>query len=104
MQILVVIWITYILKLATWDTLQAHYFAGVVLIKEVSTSTAESEIKAVNHTLKCEVIANRGMLTMMGWKQAPTIIEEGKAHVLQPLQHYKLLVVFAIYLLQRIGF
>ena len=42
----------------------------------VSTSTAESEIKAVNHTLKCEVIANRGMLTMMGWKQAPTIIEE----------------------------
>ena len=30
----------------------------------VSTSTAESEIKAVNHTLKCEVIANRGMLTI----------------------------------------
>lgn len=42
----------------------------------VSTSTAESEIKAVNHTLKCEVIANRGMLTMMGWKQEPTIIQE----------------------------
>ena len=42
----------------------------------VSTSTAESEIKAVNHTLKCEVIANRGMLDMMGWKQEPTIIQE----------------------------
>ena len=42
----------------------------------VSTSTAESEIKAVNHTLKCEVIATRGMLDMMGWKQEPTIIQE----------------------------
>ena len=42
----------------------------------VSTSTAESEIKAVNHTLKCEVIANRGILDMMGWKQGPTLIEE----------------------------
>ena len=34
----------------------------------VSTSTAESEIKAVNHTLKCEVIANRGILNQMDWK------------------------------------
>jgi hypothetical protein len=42
----------------------------------ISTSTAESEVKAVNHTLKCEVIANRGILTKMGWKQDPTIIEE----------------------------
>jgi hypothetical protein len=42
----------------------------------VSTSTAESEIKAVNHTLKCEVIANRGILDMMGWKQDATVIEE----------------------------
>ena len=42
----------------------------------VSTSTAESEIKAVNHTLKSEVIANRGILSEMGWLQAPTIIEE----------------------------
>ena len=42
----------------------------------VSTTTAESEINAVNHTLKCKVKANRGMLTMIGWKQAPTIIEE----------------------------
>jgi hypothetical protein len=42
----------------------------------MSTSTAESEIKAVNHTLKCEVIANRGILNPMGWKQEPTVIEE----------------------------
>ena len=42
----------------------------------IATSTAESEIKAVNHTLKCEVIANRGILNTMGWKQSPTIIEE----------------------------
>ena len=42
----------------------------------ISTSTAESEIKAVNHTLKAEVIANRGILNMMGWKQEPTKIEE----------------------------
>ena len=42
----------------------------------ISTSTAESEIKAVNHTLKAEVIANRGILNMMGWTQLPTPIEE----------------------------
>ena len=42
----------------------------------ISTSTAESEVKAVNNTLKCEVIANRGILTKMGWKQYPTIIED----------------------------
>jgi hypothetical protein len=42
----------------------------------ISTSTAESEIKAVNHTLKAEVIANRGILNTIGWKQAPTRIEE----------------------------
>jgi hypothetical protein len=42
----------------------------------ISTSTAESEIKAVNHTLKAEVIANRGILNAMGWKQEPTQIEE----------------------------
>lgn len=42
----------------------------------VSTSTAESEIKAVNHALRGEIIANRGILTMMGWKQKTTIIEE----------------------------
>ena len=34
----------------------------------VSTSTAESEIKAVNHALRVEIIANRGMLSMMGWE------------------------------------
>ena len=42
----------------------------------VSTSTAESEIEAVNHTLKCEVITNHGILNQMGWKQNSTIIEE----------------------------
>jgi hypothetical protein len=42
----------------------------------ISTSTAESEIKAVNHTLKAEVIANRGILNKMGWEQEPTKIEE----------------------------
>ena len=42
----------------------------------VSTSTAESEIKAVNHTLKAEVISNRGILNAMGWLQRPTVIEE----------------------------
>ena len=42
----------------------------------VSTSTAESEIKAVNHTLKGEVISNRGILNAIGWTQAPTKIEE----------------------------
>jgi hypothetical protein len=42
----------------------------------VSTSTAESEIKAVNHTLKAEVVANRGILNRMGWIQDPTVIEE----------------------------
>ena len=42
----------------------------------MSTSTAESEIKAVNHTLKSEIIANRGILNTMGWIQQPTVIEE----------------------------
>ena len=42
----------------------------------VSTSTAESGIKAVNHTLKAEVISNRGIMNAMGWIQQPTIIQE----------------------------
>ena len=42
----------------------------------VATSTAESEIKAVNHALKSEIIANRGILSAMGWKQNTTVIEE----------------------------
>ena len=41
----------------------------------ISTSTSY-QIKAVNHTLEAEVIANRGMLSQMGWLQAPTRIEE----------------------------
>ena len=42
----------------------------------MSTSTAESEIKAVNHTLKFEIISNQGILNAIEWKQGPTIIEE----------------------------
>ena len=42
----------------------------------VSTSTAESEVKAVNHTLKGEVISYRGILNAIGWTQEPTKIEE----------------------------
>ena len=38
----------------------------------VSTSTAESEIKAVNHTLKAEVISNCGIMNARGWMQQPT--------------------------------
>ena len=32
--------------------------------------------KAVNHTLKAEVISNRGIMNAMGWAQQPTIIQE----------------------------
>ena len=42
----------------------------------VSTSTAESEIKAVNHALKSDVIPCRGIMNGMGWLQEPTVIEE----------------------------
>lgn len=42
----------------------------------IATSTAESEIKAVNHTLKSDVISSRGIMNNMGWKQSPTVIEE----------------------------
>jgi hypothetical protein len=64
------------------QTSYLSYLAGNVICwcstdqGSVSTSTAESEIKAVNHTLKAEVIANRGILNMMGWKQSATVIEE----------------------------
>ena len=65
----------------------------------VSTSTAESEIKAVNHTLKAEVISNRGILNSTGWKQEPTIIEEDNQacvyaseakHITRNLRHFDL--------------
>lgn len=42
----------------------------------LSTATTESEIKAINHTLKCETISNIGMLNAMGFKQNPVIIHE----------------------------
>ena len=40
------------------------------------TSTAESEIKAVNQCLKEEALAMRGMLILMGFPQDATIMEE----------------------------
>ena len=42
----------------------------------LSTSTAESEIKAVNQCLKEEAIAMRSTLILMGFPQDTTIIEE----------------------------
>ena len=63
----------------------------------IATSTAESEIKAVNHTLKAVVISNRGILEQMSWQQQPTIIEEdNKAcvdsslvlHMIRGLRHH----------------
>ena len=65
----------------------------------ISTSTAELEIKAVNHTLKAEVIANRGILREMGWEQEPTRIEEDNqaaiyhskaTHMTRNLRHLEL--------------
>ena len=41
----------------------------------LSTSTAESEITAINECLK-EALAMRGMLILMGFPQDATIIEE----------------------------
>ena len=70
----------------------------------VSTSTAESEIKAVNHTLKSEVISTRGILEMIGWKQQPTIIEEDNqacvyysktTHMTRNLRHLSLAEAYA---------
>jgi hypothetical protein len=54
----------------------------------ISTSTAESEINAVNRTPKAEVIANRGILNMMGWKQEPTRIEGRQPSRHIPLQDH----------------
>ena len=70
----------------------------------VSTSTAESEIKAVNHTLKSEVISTRGILEMIGWKQDPTVIEEDNqacvyysktTHMTRNLRHLSLADAYA---------
>ena len=44
----------------------------------LSTSTAESEIKAVNKCLKEEALALRGMLILMGFPQDAKIIEVDK--------------------------
>jgi hypothetical protein len=72
----------------------------------VSTSSAESEIKAVNHTLRSEVCADRYILNAMGWKQSPTVIEEDNAacvacastpHITRNMRHIEL----AHYFLRR---
>ena len=42
----------------------------------LSTATTESEIKAINHTLKAETISNIGLLNAMGFLQKPVIIYE----------------------------
>ena len=42
----------------------------------LSTTTVESEIKAVNQCLKEEALAWRGMSILMGFPQNATIIEE----------------------------
>ena len=44
--------------------------------ESLSTSTAESEIKAVDQCLRKEALALRGMLNVMGFPQDATIIEE----------------------------
>ena len=85
-----------------------HEYAGLTLSLicwcstdqgSISTSTAESEIKAINHTLKAEVIANRGMLSQMGWLQAPIRTEEDNkacvdasiiTHMTRGLRHLKI--------------
>ena len=41
----------------------------------LSTSTAESEIKAVNQCLREEALALRGMLNLMGFPQDATIVD-----------------------------
>ena len=75
------------MTLTSWDndhsqTSYLGYLAGNLICwcstdqGSISTSTAESEIKGVNHTVKAEVIANRGILNKIGWEQEPTKIEE----------------------------
>ena len=65
----------------------------------MSTSTADSEIIAVNHTFKSELTANRYILDMMGWKQSASIIEEDNStcvaraatlHTTRGLRHLEL--------------
>jgi hypothetical protein len=53
----------------------------------ISSSTAESEIKAVNHALKSDVIPLRGILNHMGWTQAPTVIEEDNSACVDASNH-----------------
>ena len=72
----------------------------------LSTSTAESEIKAVNMCLKDEAIAMRGMLILMGFPQDATVIEEDNLatcysaatpHLTRGLRHLDLTQMFVKY-------
>lgn len=65
----------------------------------VATSSCHSEIKAVSHALKADIIACRGILSTMGWIQDPTPIEEDNAacvfasnveHMTKGLKHIEL--------------
>lgn len=48
----------------------------------LSTGTAESEVKAINHTIKAEVESCKGILEAMGFKQQPIpIYEDNQAAV-----------------------
>ncbi len=42
----------------------------------LSTGSSDSEIKAINHTLKTDTISNIGLLNAIGFKQKPVIIYE----------------------------
>ena len=69
----------------------------------VSTSTAYSEIKAVNHALRGEIIANRGILTTMGWKQDTTTIEEDNRLVSTLLRSSRWQEISGIVIYPKIG-
>ena len=58
----------------------------------LSTSTAESGIKAVNYILRSKVISNRCILNAIRWKQGPTVIEEDSEakHMTRNLRHLDL--------------
>jgi hypothetical protein len=83
----------------TSDNSQDPSSAGIVQIKEEPQPLLQAEIKVVNHTLKAEVNAIRNMLTIMGWKQATTVIEENNyafvassqvTHIIRGMRHSEL--------------
>ena len=84
------------------QTCYLGYLAGSLICW--CSTTAESEIKAVNHALKSEVIPTRGILEMIGWEQDPNIIEEDNqayvyysktTHMTRNLRHLSLAEAYA---------